>query len=92
MPHKIAKNINLATPIFGSNNWGVSSYHQMNIIYFLYLYLLLGCIYSFYFVFFRLQKIDSSAKHTSLFFKSIIFGGCILLWPVLIFKKNISHQ
>jgi len=64
----------------------------MGFIYVIYLYLLIGFIQAFYFVNVKIKKIDSSAVHTSFFFKLLIFGGAVLLWPTLIFKKNISHQ
>ena len=63
----------------------------MEIILFIYSYLFLGLLYAFYFVFFKVRRIDKSAMHTSLFFKMLIFCGCVLLWPILITKKQILH-
>lgn len=63
----------------------------MIIIYFLYLYLFIAFLFAIYFVFYKVQKIDESALHTSLLFKLLIFGGSVLLWPFLIAKKHISH-
>jgi hypothetical protein len=63
----------------------------MLVVYFLYAYLLFGLLHAFYFVFFKIKKIDSSAAHTSVFFKLLIFGGALFLWPLLITKKKISH-
>jgi hypothetical protein len=64
----------------------------MGIIFMIYIYIIIGFIYAFYFVNIKIKKIDTSAAHTSFFFKLLIFGGSVLLWPVLINKKNISHQ
>lgn len=64
----------------------------MNFIAILNAYLSLGIIFAIYFVFYKIRKIDTSADRTTLLFKLLIFGGCVLLWPWLINKKNISHR
>jgi hypothetical protein len=63
----------------------------MAIIYFLYFYLAAGFLFALYFIFFRLPHIDANAKQTSVGFKLLILPGCILLWPLLITKKEIKH-
>ncbi len=55
-------------------------------------YLLLGVLYAVYFLFHKINKIDSSALHTSGFLKFLLFGGCVFLWPLLLTKQNISHR
>jgi len=63
----------------------------MGIIYVIYLYLFLGFVFAIYFVNFKIKKIDIAAAKTTFFFKLLIFGGCILLWPAMITKNNIPH-
>jgi hypothetical protein len=63
----------------------------MTLIYFLYSYLAVGLLFALYFIFVRLPQIDANAKQTSIRFKLMILPGCILLWPLLINKKEIKH-
>jgi hypothetical protein len=63
----------------------------MEVLFILYGYLLFGLCFALYFVFFKLKKIDPAAEVVSLFFNLLILGGCILLWPILLPKKQISH-
>jgi hypothetical protein len=63
----------------------------MILLLIIYGYLLFGLCFAIYFVFYKLKKIDSAAAKVSLFFNLLILGGCILLWPVLLTKKQISH-
>lgn len=54
-------------------------------------YLLLGLGFAIYFLSYKLLKIDSNARGTSLGFRLLILPGVILLWPLLIFKKKVTH-
>jgi lipid-A-disaccharide synthase-like uncharacterized protein len=63
----------------------------MEVLFFIYGYLLFGLCFAVYFVFVRHKKIDSAAREVSLFFKLLILGGCLLLWPILLTKKEITH-
>ena len=63
----------------------------MVLVYFFYAYIALGFLFALFFVFVRLGRIDPNAKGTSVGFKLLIIPGCILLWPLLVGKKNIKH-
>lgn len=64
----------------------------MILIYVLYGYLLLGILYSVYFVGWRIRKIDDAALHASLFFSVLVFWGVVVFWPFFIGKNKIRHQ
>lgn len=57
----------------------------------LYTYLIIGFLFSFYFSFSKIKKVDSAAVHTSLGFRLIILPGLIILWPLIITIKKIEH-
>ena len=57
----------------------------------LYAYLIIGFLFSFYFSFFKIRKVDSAAAHTSVGFRLIILPGLIILWPLIITIKKIEH-
>jgi len=63
----------------------------MTLVIFFYAYIVIGFLFALFFVFVRLPRIDPNAKGTSLGFKLLIIPGCILLWPLLVGKKNIKH-
>ena len=50
------------------------------------IYLGLGLIFSVYFLFLGVTKLDEDAKDTSWTFKLIIMPGVVLLWAILAFK------
>lgn len=50
------------------------------------LYVLLGVVFSFFFLTRGLQKIDEDVPGSSWGFRLIIIPGCILLWPLLLNK------
>lgn len=49
-------------------------------------YLVMGLVFSLYFSFSGVKKIDGLAKNSSFGFKLIIIPGSILLWPLLVIK------
>jgi len=63
----------------------------MAFVYLFYAYIAVGILFALFFVFVRLRRIDPNAKETSLGFKLLIIPGCILLWPLLVGKRNIKH-
>jgi len=50
-------------------------------------YFLIGVLYAMYFVFRRVNKIDSGAVHANWKFRLLLVPGSTLLWPYLILKK-----
>lgn len=56
------------------------------IAYFIYLYLGLGLIWSLYFVFIGVNKLDADMKSASLSMRLILIPGSIGLWPLLMYK------
>jgi len=55
------------------------------------LYLTLGLLFSIYFVFMAVNKLDANAKEGSFGFRLMIFFGSIFLWPILI-KRLINKD
>jgi len=50
------------------------------------LYLVVGALFTPFFIAHGLHKIDEGTQGASLGFKIIIIPGCIMLWPVLLVK------
>jgi hypothetical protein len=58
----------------------------MAFVYLVYVYFFAGIIIAAWFSFYKIARIDASAKVTSFWFKLIIIPAGILLWPVVLFK------
>ncbi len=55
-----------------------------------YIYLLIGLVFSIYFFFKGLKKVDATASQSSLLTKAFWLPGIILLWPLLL--KNVLRN
>jgi hypothetical protein len=55
-------------------------------------YLLLGLVFSVYFLVKVVPTIDEAAQGTSLSFKLIILPGCIVFWPILLRKYLVIKK
>ena len=65
------------------------------IVYCLGAYLAVGVIVAILFLAFSVARIDHAAKGASLFFRPMIFFGCVAIWPFVIIrflsKKTINE-
>jgi len=50
------------------------------------IYLSIGVVFALPFIFKGIRTIDQAAQSTSFAFKTIIFPGAIMLWPILLKK------
>ena len=59
----------------------------MILIYFTYIYLIIGLLtYLILVLAKKLQKIDEDTSNTGIGFKLLILPGMLVLWPLLLFK------
>jgi hypothetical protein len=49
-------------------------------------YVVSGVVFSFFFVYRGIEKIDEDVPGSSWGFRIIIIPGCVLLWPLLLSK------
>lgn len=49
-----------------------------------YAYALVGAVFALAFVWRGVVKVDTQAKNTGLWFRALIFPGCIAFWPLLL--------
>ena len=64
-----------------------------NILSFIGVYLVLGIIFAFAFLWKGITKVDEGAKGSGLFFKTLIFPGLIIFWIFFLrkwLKSNAS--
>jgi len=67
----------------------------MILVYLLYTYLAIGLITASWICFFKIEKIDVGAGHTSIGFRLLILPAMLLLWPLVIKKitaKTTAHH
>ncbi len=46
----------------------------------------MGAIVAIVFLIFGVNRIDAAAKGASLFFRPMIFLGCVMLWPAVLIR------
>ncbi len=51
-----------------------------------FIYILTGLVFSVWFAFFGVQKLDAGSTEAPWHFRVIIIPGCILLWLILLIK------
>ncbi len=56
------------------------------LVYFFYLYLLLGLVFGLWFVFAGAHRIDEHLKGGSFWLRLLLLPGSMALWPVLLLK------
>ena len=55
-------------------------------------YLIIGTLFSIYFVLFGVSQLDKNAKNTAWHFRLIIMPGSIFLWFILLYKLMVNHD
>jgi hypothetical protein len=55
-------------------------------------YLICGIIFSIVFLLKWIECIDEDSKQTGVAFKLIIAPGCVLFWPLLLYKTFVERH
>ena len=58
----------------------------MLVVYLVYVYFITGFLFSVWFSFYKVKRVDESTAATSVWFKLIIMPATILLWPIVLYK------
>lgn len=64
----------------------------MMLIYLLYVYFIIGIAIAIWFIFYKITRVDAAAKGTSFWFKLLLLPASVLLWPIILYKLNISNK
>lgn len=69
------------------------TYAVVILIYLVSIYLVIGLVFSIFFIYGKgLGMVDKIASLSGIGFKIIIVPGCILLWPLLLYKWMNSNR
>lgn len=62
------------------------------VVYAVYVYLVIGLVFSIYFLAKGIYLLDKGAIGSSIVFKLLIWPGVISLWPFLVFKLKSKQN